>query len=53
MDKAFQNTEQLIAALVKGEEAAFAYVFKQYYAMLLNYASRLLHAVGYDDYSSL
>ena len=32
-----------MAALVKGEEAAFAYVFRKYYAELLNYASRLLH----------
>ena len=43
MDKVFQSEGQLIAALTRGEEAAFAYVFKQYYAMLLNYASRLLH----------
>ena len=50
MDKVFQSEGQLIAALTRGEEAAFAYVFKQYYAMLLNYASRLLHdAEGAND----
>lgn len=42
MDKAYQDAAQLIAALARGEEAAFAHVFREYYAALLNYASRLL-----------
>lgn len=43
MDKAFHDTKLLMAALAKGEETAFAYVFREYYSVLLNYASRLLH----------
>lgn len=39
----YEDTGQLMASLKEGREGAFAYVFKEYYGVLLNYASRILH----------
>lgn len=39
----YEDTGQLMASLKEGHENAFAYVFKEYYGVLLNYASRILH----------
>ena len=42
MDGAYEDKRALMAALRRGDEAAFAWVFRAYYGQLVNYASRLL-----------
>ncbi len=40
----FEDRQVLLALLRKGDERAYAYLFKKYYAGLFNYAGRIVHA---------